>query len=101
MKLFKAQFIVILIMSGLGFLAQANAMERGVDLGINFPHIYNLSYETLAKERRYSWSVGGGWLPPISFTLNNTPMEVGMLNFNVRGRWHPFAGGFFIGAGLG
>lgn len=104
MRALSNRIAVLVAMSFVGLLSisrPVSAMERGVGLSFNVPHIYNLSYETLAKEKRYSWSVGGGYLPPISFTMNNTPMDFSVKNLNVRGRWHPFAGGFFLGLGFG
>jgi hypothetical protein len=93
---------LILILGIVGLRSTpAHAMQRGISLVPSFPLIYNLSYETYAKERRYSWAVSGGFLPQIGLTLSNTPIKVGLSNIDLRGRWHPFAGGFFLGLGFG
>ncbi|MBS1959590.1 MAG: hypothetical protein JST80_08980 [Bdellovibrionales bacterium] len=79
----------------------SGSVSQGVDVGINFPHIYGITYERLHKSAGWSWGVGLGVIPTINFTSGSSQVGISSFNFDVRGRWHPFSGGFFLGAALG
>ena len=71
----------------------------GPSLRIGIPHPLNLAGEVKFNSK---WSVaaGVGYLA-LSLSTNNTPVSVSEFNFDVRGRWHPFSGSFFLGLALG
>lgn len=79
----------------------SSSSSQGVDLAINFPHIYNITYESLHKANNWSWGAGIGVIPTINFNSGSSRVGVSSFNFDARGRWHPFSGGFFLGAALG
>ena len=89
-------FGLFLAFSGVS-TAQADGWQFGPSLLIGAPHPLNLSFE-IKPGMGSRWSLaltGGGLSVPVS------GITVGITNVDVRGRWHPFSGSFFLGAIVG
>lgn len=89
----------------LGALPRAQAgfpasWDHGAALLLGFPHPINLSYETFTPSRTWSFAAGTGYLP-LKFHSGTSDIAVSMTNFDVRGRWHPWDGAFFVGLAFG
>lgn len=92
----------ILWLSALLGMPTSHAEDRSlILLSPQFPHIYQLSYEKLKRANGFSWGVGTGYVPPLTFNASGTQVTVGMFHGEAHGRYHPFGGGFFLGAALG
>jgi hypothetical protein len=89
-------------LSALFGVSPSSAEDRSlILLSPQFPHIYQLSYEKLKRANGFSWGVGSGFVPPLKFDASGTQVTVGMFHGEAHGRYHPFGGGFFLGAALG
>ena len=73
----------------------------GLDLAIGFPHGYDLNFEHFSSGGTGSWSIGAGYIPTISFNWDSVPVQLQTSNIDLRGRWHPLHGGFFLGLATG
>ncbi len=97
----------LLLVFGIGFASWGYAKETYKELSfipslaVGIPHPWNLAADLRIPER---FSVGAGF-GTLSYTFNDliqgTPLKLGIFNFELRGRWHPFKGAFFLGCALG
>lgn len=64
---------------------------------LSFPRIKEISLEYLTVNKMFSFALskGGISIDPA------TNISATFSNFDIRGRWHPFMGSFFLGAGYG
>ena len=93
---------VTLWLSALMGISSSHAEDRSlILLSPQFPHIYQLSYEKLKRANGFSWGIGTGYVPPLTFNASGTQVTVGMFHGEAHGRYHPFGGGFFLGSALG
>lgn len=72
------------------------AFKNGVSLSAGIPHPINLGYERRQTET-WTGAISLGTLP---LHLKNS-IDIGISNLDVRARYHPFDGAFFLGAILG
>jgi len=77
--------------------ASTSSSGGGIGLTVNFPHILNLSYETLNRASHLTYQFSVGYIPPITISV----ATVSILSLEAKARWHPFGGAFFFGVGGG
>jgi hypothetical protein len=79
--------------------ATPSAWRWGASLLVGLPHPANLGIDFRSNS---TWSFGatGGWLGA-SWQQSGTSVSAAITNFDLRARWHPFRGAFFLGVILG
>lgn len=73
--------------------SSSSGSHYGIALTPNIPHILNISYETLNRGSHLTYSLGAGYVPPITISS----ATVSTFNIDARVRWHPFGGAFLLG----
>jgi hypothetical protein len=73
-----------------------NFGKVGISYGISFPHFteYGIDYQTMNKMFSFSGILGGK-------ALTMSDAKVNISSMDLRLRWHPFMGSFFLGVGYG
>lgn len=100
MKLSTLVGIVGMIIPQLCSAQWISGWKSGPSLNFGFPHPINLGFEMRSETSDFSLAAMGGYLP-LSFNVQGSPVGISIGNVDVRGRWHPFHGAFFIGLGMG
>ena len=80
-----------------GGKSSSNEGGAGIGLTVNFPHILDLSYETLNRASHLTYAFSAGYIPPVTISV----ASVSLLSLDARARWHPFGGAFFFGIAAG
>ncbi len=71
----------------------------GPSLVIGVPHPINLAVDARLHPL---WSVGvGGGYFPLKVPIGGNSVKLTLINYEARGRWHPFSGAFFLGTAFG
>ncbi len=88
--------------SALGADSLFSDWRIGPNFVVGAPHPLHLDLDFRSTKADLSFAVGGGYLP-IQFNVDGAdgPVKFSMLNYDARGRWHPFHGSFFLGAAIG
>jgi hypothetical protein len=72
----------------------------GGTLSLNFPHPIFLEGE-YRPQPPFSFGLGLGGLSLKNLKFGSSPVDLGVGAIDIKGRWHPFGGAFFLGLGLG
>lgn len=75
----------------------------GPSLALGFPHPFTIGGDWRSPEREWSLGAAFGFFPNITLKVGSdkTPVAIGLKSFDLRGRWHPWKGAFFVGTALG
>lgn len=85
---------------GDGASSSGPSRRFGGTVSLNFPHpiFVEAAFRPLPV---VSFGLGAGGISLKDLNVGSNPISVSMLAFDLKGRWHPFQGSFFLGLGLG
>jgi hypothetical protein len=96
---FAACVAVFAMLPGLA-LASHQAHDWGLTFSVGVPHPLWLGVDWLASPK-FTLELGAGGLSVPFKSADGSSVNLGISAIDLRGRWHPWAGAFFLGAALG
>lgn len=78
-----------------------NPLQFPMTLLVGFPHPLNIAVDTKLFRHHFSFGAAAGFLPYTHTLVTGEPIDFKFTNFELRTRWHPWAGSFFVGFGFG
>lgn len=96
-------FIAVSAFTEEGSTSKSSAHKFGPSVSIGFPHPISINGDYVTPDNQFSLGAAYGFLPTqtIKVGADKTPVSISMWSADLRGRWHPWKGSFFVGALFG